>query len=284
MTREKGEATEGAPGLVCPAEARAMGLGPEPPRARCPHCGRELEARGVVVGGRVIWVSRERCGCAGSLAAAEQERQAELEREAIARDERLSRCGIGRRFRSALPSDATCAAFAMGYRHGSGEGLYIHGGVGTGKTYNAAGVASVLLDRGERVVFTTSIELFSAIQGTFDGSASAQTASVKRRYLACEVLVLDDLGKESQSAWTLMTLFELLNARYEGMRSTVVTSQYTMGELERRLARRGESETARAVVSRIRQTCEDVTLVGQDRRRPAGTPPRAPRSIYDGIP
>ena len=284
MTPEREEAPEGVPGLVKPAEAREMGLGPEPPRATCPQCGRELEARGVVVGGRVIWVSRERCRCAGSLAAAEQERQAELEREARARDERLSRCGIGRRFRTALPSDAACTAFAMGYRHGSGNGLYIHGGVGTGKTYNAAGVASVLLDRGERVVFTTSIELFSAIQGTFDGSSPAETASVKRRYLSCEALVLDDLGKESQSAWTLMTLFELLNARYEAMRATIITSQYTMGELERRLARRGESETACAVVSRIRQTCEDVALVGQDRRSPAGTPQGPSRSIYDGIP
>lgn len=284
MTHGRGESAGGAPELISPAEAREKGIGPEPPRARCQHCGRELEARGVFLGGRVIWVSRERCGCAGSLAAAERERRAELEREARERDERLSRCGVGRRFRSALPSDPACAAFAVGYRHSSGNGLYIHGGVGTGKTYNAAGVASVLLDRGEHVVFTTSIELFSAIQGTFDDSSPAQTASVKRRYLACEALVLDDLGKESQSAWTLMTLFELLNARYEAMRSTVITSQYTMEELERRLARRGESETACAVVSRIRQTCEDVALVGQDTRRPKGTQPGAPRSVYDGIP
>ena len=95
--------------------------------------------------------------------------------------------------------------------------------------------------------------------------------------------MLDDLGKEAQSPWTVMTLFELLNARYEGMRSTVITTQYTMDELEARLARRGEAETARAIVSRIRQTCDDVRLGGPDKRRAAATPPQM-RRVYDGIP
>lgn len=83
------------------------------------------------------------------------------------------------------------------------------------------------------------------------------------------MLVLDDLGKESSSRWSLMTLFTIVNARYEGMRPTVITSQYTLGQLRARLASTGEAETAAAIVSRIAAMCADVTLSGPDLR---GTP------------
>ena len=285
MRGEKGDAADGGgTSLITPAQARERGLGPDPPEARCPHCGRVLEARGVIVGGRVAWVSRERCACRGAKAAEEEARREESERTAREREARIARCGIGRRFRSALPTDVACASFAASYRHGGGEGLYIHGKTGVGKTSNAAGVAIALLDRGETVAFATSVDLLGSIQDTFDGGTAARTSEVRGRYLNSDVLVLDDLGKEKQTAWTVTTLYALVNARYEEMRSTLITSQYTMDELEARLARRGEAETARAIVSRIRQTCEDVWLTGPDMRRThAASPPRM-RRVYDGIP
>ena len=54
-----------------------------------------------------------------------------------------------------------------------------------------------------------------------------------------------------------------------------------IGALQRRDSR--EAETARAIVSRIRQTCDDVRLGGPDKRRAAATPPQM-RRVYDGIP
>ena len=55
------------------------------------------------------------------------------------------------------------------------------------------------------------------------------------------MLVLDDLGKESSSRWSLKTLFTIVNSRYEGMRPTVITSQYTLGQLRARLASTGKA-------------------------------------------
>ena len=39
-------------------------------------------------------------------------------------------------------------------------------------------------------------------------------------------LVLDDLGKESPTDWTLGQVFRVVNDRYENMRPVVVTTQY----------------------------------------------------------
>ena len=75
------------------------------------------------------------------------------------------------------------------------------------------------------------------------------------------------LGKEDATEWSVGTVFSVLDARYEDMRPTIVTSNYAPGALADRLARRGERVTAEAIASRISQTCRPVYLGGRDRRR-----------------
>jgi DNA replication protein DnaC len=82
-----------------------------------------------------------------------------------------------------------------------------------------------------------------------------------------------------------MNLFEVLNSRYESMRPAVITSQYPMRELMERLSRKGESDTARAIASRLAETYADVWLVGGDRRLPRVlSHPEKIGRIYDSIP
>ena len=79
-------------------------------------------------------------------------------------------------------------------------------------------------------------------------------------------LVLDDLGKESPTDWTLGQVFRVVNDRYENMRPVVVTTQYGKGDLIRRLAKNGDEETAVAIVSRLAEMCDKYELQGRDRR------------------
>ena len=87
------------------------------------------------------------------------------------------------------------------------------------------------------------------------------------RFASSDVLILDDLGKESASAWSASMIFQIVNYRYEAMRPLIVTSQYDLAGLEKRIARQGEHESARAIVSRLRQMCHEIKLSGEDRRR-----------------
>lgn len=278
--------------LVTPEEAIARGLVREiPPPARCAYCGRPLRPLGVPVFGSVAWVSHEPCECEGAERERREEERRALDEMAAERERRLERSGIPLRFRKATPTEARCAAYADALPGSGPNGLFIHGPVGTGKTHNAAAVAIAATDRGLRTVFTSAIAIFSSIRETFDGGGSSKRAL--ERYSSCEMLVLDDLGKESSSRWSLMTLFAIVNARYEGMRPTVVTSQYTLSQLRSRLASTGEAETATAIASRIAATCADVELTGPDLRRgafgPRGTQPKqrtysvASRSILENF-
>ncbi|MCH3943903.1 MAG: ATP-binding protein [Atopobiaceae bacterium] len=112
------------------------------------------------------------------------------------------------------------------------------------------------------------------MQETYDSGSSSKREM--ERYLSCGILVLDDLGKESNTRWALTMLFTLVNARYERMLPTVITSQYTMEGLRQRLSQKGERETAEAIVSRLSETCMDVALVGGDRRRVETSLPMRP--------
>lgn len=125
-------------------------------------------------------------------------------------------------------------------------------------------MARLFTEAGYEVSFTTAKGMLERVKATFDeGGTEAAVA----RFAKCDVLVPDDLGKEDATEWSVGTVFSVLDARYEDMRPTIVTSNYAPGALADRLARRGERVTAEVIASRISQTCRPVYLGGRDRRR-----------------
>jgi DNA replication protein DnaC len=80
-------------------------------------------------------------------------------------------------------------------------------------------------------------------------------------------LVIDDMGKENMSDFVVSQIFELVNERYANMKPTIVTSNFTVAELEKRLASRGNVDTAKAIVSRLTDNCHILKLQHEDRRK-----------------
>lgn len=255
--------------FLTPADAKRLGYdASDAPKRSCPHCSRELDPLAIPFNGRLSWVGTSKCGCPGEAEAArlaaeraEAERRAERER---AHDAMLRSVGIARRYAKAEVDNAQCIRYLQGFADNAGGGLYIHGGVGTGKTTLASALARKFAESGYRVMLTTAIGMLERIQETYGTEASSLAAC--HGYGECDVLVIDDLGKEGASAWSVMTLFQILNMRYEAMLPTIVTTQYTPLGLVKRLSRNGERETAEAIASRLRGTCEEVRLAGGDRR------------------
>lgn len=59
--------------FITPAEARERGLnGPKNGDLECPWCRRRLEPRGIMLNGRIAWVTSEPCGCDGEKRAARE--------------------------------------------------------------------------------------------------------------------------------------------------------------------------------------------------------------------
>lgn len=237
-----------------------------PTTRRCPHCGAELRplTLHVLFGGREHVVGWEPCQCEGARREREERLAAEEERrrreEAERRRRAYERAGIKPRF---IDAESPMASQILeGVRRG--VGAYICGPVGTGKTHLASAVARMAVDEGMSVRVTDMLGILAAFKATYGGEGSED--AVLGRISRCRLLVIDDLGKEAPTEWTLGQVFRVINDRYENMRPVVVTTQFGKSDLIRRLARHGDAETAVAIVSRLSETCRKVELTGTDRR------------------
>lgn len=244
----------------------------EPNPQACAHCGAMREPitvpAPVRIAGRAVGepllVGWERCGCEGAVAerAARDAAKAAEDAEASRRlwDARVAKAGIKPRYAEAShPLASELAAEVM-----RGRSLYITGGNGTGKTHLASAVALAILRERKRPLMLTGIDLTLALQATYGTSGSE--AEAMERLCGYDVLIIDDLGKEPPTDWALSRLFAVVNRRYEQLAPMVVTTNYTRGQLIERLGRKGDGDTAQALVSRLREMSRAVALDGPDMR------------------
>lgn len=252
--------------LLTASDVESLGLdAEEPPSPECPYCGAPLEPLAVELDGRAYWVSHRDCGCEGERSVRERreaEERRERRRELLGR---LTRAGIGRRYLDAQVSVRSCADYLAGFADSRGGGLYIYGPVGSGKTHEASALAARFVEAGYTVVMTGTLRMLDSVYASC--RSDSERAAGLSRYSTCDVLILDDLGKEGASGWAGTTLYQIVDARYNAMLPIIVTSQYPPQSIERRLARGGEAETAAAIASRLAEMCEPVPLAHRDRRR-----------------
>lgn len=150
-----------------------------------------------------------------------------------------------------------CKRYAEVYDTLNGRGLLLIGSVGTGKTYLACAIANELLKREESVIFTTTGDLFSRLQASFNGNGN--TYEIINPLKSYRLLILDDIGTEKTNEWAISTLFNLIDHRDSNNRAFIVTSNLTLDEI-------GKIHGAR-LADRLYDKCVQVNLVADSYRR-----------------
>src|SRR5665648_809833 len=79
------------------------------------------------------------------------------------------------------------------------------------------------------------------------------------RLTSVDLLHIDDIGAERTNDWVLEELYSIVNARYEDQRSIVITTNIDDRD------KLCEQITARTV-SRLTEMCDELPLLGHDRR------------------
>lgn len=267
---------------------------PEPPRpATCEFCGTTLYWIGVCVNGRVgNWLALEHCNCQEAVRKHRREReesqrkqdaeylakQKERQRQAqVARIEKIiGQSGMGERFRRRTFDSFQCQneeqrkkvekarAYARDFdRHlEAGTGIFFAGSVGTGKTHLAAAIANELMSRGIPVMFRTVIGLLNDIRRSYNGEL--RESDVLEDYKTVPLLVLDDLGKEKATEWAAATLYDIVNARYEGLKPIIVTTNFSSEDILWSLG--DEPTRAQAILSRLQETSIYIAMNWLDYR------------------
>lgn len=247
----------------------------------CPHCDRELEAEFFEFppalqrkyGRNGEWYYHP---CTPGCEQKNERREWELARRDARVETLMEKSGLSRRFRrytfaNFRPMASNGAGRALirveeylanwEENREEGRGLYLCGGVGTGKTHLAVAILNELV-RKKRVpsLFVTVPELLDNLRETYNKPGRNLDEWMDAVQNA-EFLVLDDLGSERPTEWVRERIFVIVNHRYREALPTVFTSNIGPEELPTQLSGR--------TASRIIAMCEGVEIEGDDYRETA---------------
>ena len=130
-----------------------------------------------------------------------------------------------------------CLSYAQKFGRFPIRNLLLTGAPGLGKTFLSACIARAVSENGFSVVYDTAGNVFAQFEARkfLRDSADGQEAKDEtRRYLNCDLLILDDLGSELTTQLTQAALYELMNARLVGNRWTVISTNLSREEIARR--------------------------------------------------
>ena len=124
-----------------------------------------------------------------------------------------------------------CRDYAYGFG-GPAEHLFLYGSAGLGKTYLSTCIAGVVAARGFSVAYDTTIHVLGCYESAKFGGPDADDAQRSiRKYEQSDLLILDDLGTELATQFTVSALYNLLNTRLMTHRAVIVNTNLLPGSL-----------------------------------------------------
>lgn len=160
---------------------------------------------------------------------------------------------------STMPRDAVrhvrAYVDALPERLAEGDGLWISGGVGAGKTWLAMLVARYAIEQGQAVAVYSVPRLLSEIRRTYDGEGLS-TLELLDQLTSVSLLVLDDVGTERSNPWVLEQLYTIINERWQEQRSVVLTTNLDRDAMQEQIGER--------TVSRLEGMCQSILVDGAE--------------------
>ena len=186
----------------------------------------------------------------------------------------LAKNGVSKIFQRARREDIPEKTWSQVSGFLKGDSIFLHGSPGIGKTHIAAALIREKIladneahytypDKSVRVympsypVMITIPDLLLEIRECFNGGQESES-SIIERYSAKKCLILDDMGAEKTSEWSIQTLYSIIDHRYRDEKQTLITSNLTLDEIAEKVGDR--------IASRIAGMCKVVEIKGRDRR------------------
>ena len=153
-------------------------------------------------------------------------------------------------------------AAAKNYVKNFGKGvnnLLLIGSTGTGKTHLSTAIARELIHSGYDVIYDSTQNVISDFESDRFRSNYGREENKSEKYLDCQLLILDDLGTEFTNAFTISTIYNLLNTRQNRGLATIISTNLSPEELARKYEDR--------IYSRIiGSECRVLAFYGKDGR------------------
>jgi DNA replication protein DnaC len=120
------------------------------------------------------------------------------------------------------------------------DNLLFYGKAGTGKTFLINCIAKELIEKSYSVIYLSAVQLFDLLASY---SFNKTNESLYRRITLtdlhnCDLLIIDDLGTELTNSFTDSSLFDCLNERLIHQKSTIISTNFSIGELQQKYEER----------------------------------------------
>jgi DNA replication protein DnaC len=116
--------------------------------------------------------------------------------------------------------------------------LVLKGGYGVGKTHLAAAIANYRLSKGQTVLFVNTPDLLDHLRAAYSPMAAISFDERFHQVRDAPLLILDDLGTQSNTEWAQEKLYQIFNYRYNAQLPTVITTNQELEVIEGRIRSR----------------------------------------------
>lgn len=142
----------------------------------------------------------------------------------------------------------------------TGGNLLFYGETGVGKTFLTHCIAKELLETAHSVIYFTAFDLFELFSiTTFQKKQTEEDLhQMHSSIFDCDLLIIDDLGTEVTNSFVSSQLFLCINERLMSGRSTIISTNLSLGALRDLYSER--------VFSRISSSFRMRRLIGKDIR------------------
>ncbi|MGN0635182.1 MAG: ATP-binding protein [Acutalibacteraceae bacterium] len=134
--------------------------------------------------------------------------------------------------------------------------LFLYGETGLGKTHLSLAIAGEVVRKGYGVIYGSAQNLLDRMERErFKGEEDGATDAI----LSCDLLILDDLGAEFTTQFTVSAVYNIINTRLQKGLPVIISTNLPIKELEKRYTRR--------ITSRIFGSYETLAFCGADIRQ-----------------
>ena len=142
----------------------------------------------------------------------------------------------------------------------SSKNFFLTGKTGLGKTFLSTCIAKVVSEKGFSVVYDTANSVFSKFEeekfSKYDDISEVK--SDINRYMSCDLFILDDLGTEMTTAFTISAFYNLINTRLVSGKKTIISSNLAPEDIIKRYSPQ--------IASRILGEYQVLKFTGKDIR------------------